>query len=195
MRGGTAMRRRSLGVICAVIGLAIGLGAGVASAQSAHFGRAAQLTVLCLRDANGQITGTTSATVFPGSACTIPANVLTAGRALNVFASVNITTQGVTGSSFSARLGGTALFTMSGLTSQTPRRLNLNVIAIDATTVFVAAMFELHSGAAANGAGFTGEVTVPDLTTADRVLDLQLTPGAQTDDHTLRYYEVTLRRP
>lgn len=189
------MRRRTLAVISAVMALAIGFGAAMVEAQSAQFGRAPAMSIVCLRDANGQITGTTSPTVFPSSACTIPANVLTAGRALDIVASVVVTTQGATGSSFSARLGGTALFTMTGLTTQIDRRFSLRIFAISATIVFVQAMFELHTGAAANSAGFTGQVTVPDLTTADRVLDLQLTPGAATDSYTLRYYEVTLRRP
>ena len=187
-------------IVLLIVGLWLLGCVGIVSAEILIEGKplpeAPPVQLLCLRDTNGQVTGTTSATVVPGSACTIPANALLAGRALRITGFFLNPAQGSTPTtSLAVRLGGTAIATRSGMNSAAPFQFRGMVWAISDTTQMGHVAFETSMGAGSSGtnSGFNTSLAI-DMTQA-QTLDIQITPGATTDDYVLRGYIVELLQP
>lgn len=132
--------------------------------------------IICMRDANGQVTGTTAQTPFPGSSCTIPARALNNGNIVQLTSIFNVPTQVAGTNTISVRLGGTTIYTYSGITSIQAKQLDLTIFAPNTSTQTTFGVFHPSSSTGLGGTPGTVVTTNVD-TSVDQTLDITVQLG------------------
>lgn len=137
---------------------------------------------LVVRDANGNVTGTTTETTFPNGTYTVPGGYLRAGRCLRIDFLIDSIVQGAVASTLRVKFGGVTLHTI-GSTSVSDKIYDGRLLSINDTSQIYRGTLTFINGASGSGAVGAGGID----TTIDQLLEITLQPGAATDSWDLRH--------